>query len=1715
MSRYIRLLVVDVHRNTCRDSSNVLGAGENLIDMLQLIEFCGDYCIVLNGDNYGNSMYKEALDSETLHIIRRRGYDTIFDKKLSSFDVQARHALNLSKSAQTRSAFHTSKAIKDGTLCFLKSKQKQQQNNQQSQHHDRKKSLEIFCRSMDDVCHIVDYTSKSVFSEKVYNILKARLQKQFQVKKCISWFEKERICNAVLRQYHMANGDGVPGLLEGVAESVKLNTGMSPVVVLGSQGIGKSHSMAVLADFIETAGEEWVLISHFVGASTASKKVCSTLARMIFELMNIDEVTSNGLNAHDISNLLNCKNYPSLCTLFRVSFNQTANYLASLGKTLVILIDGIDQLEVGRLEWLPTIVPQNAQFVLSSFKSSPAMKLLWYRYGQLQTFDLDANPMPMMQLVSVLKNLMVQRGTFNEGELPEEKLLLSILQKHKRANLQYVRAVAWHIHRGMTRGQSVLGSDFPKTTRKLLEEEVHQADVDLREWFVRHVRNHGETLDAESLAKWVASSSELFASIMSAIWVSRILFSFDELTDLVLHVLNTLWTMKDKIDSENKLRPSPKLIVVTLVNSLGIHIGAGLKSGHLRKLGFVTTAMQDCIGNMFLKTPILRARAQGIMAAFCLNIGDPSATGTWFPLIVPSNDDESEKNEKLQGEGELYDIYHQWYSIESTTEKREGYTCAGAKTKRWRHAVIHVVEYQLAGHEVLGLRATLCNPWYLMARCQVAKMTPLGINDILTDFQRSLECLADPLYISLHCSIYIVNDSNTFENELHRMTDALTEFYQFVLHRQKELSRRPELCLQLALSEWMTHLPSNIVSSGNLAHRYALFSWKNKPIRPPRLTAHVGYCNPITSCAVSYPDTNFAFPGKLAAIGFQDGQISIINTLSGGTLFSLENEDTLGAQYRLNQSQNSDNRKGDYPLSIDTIAFSSDNRIIVGKQGGDILFWLLPSGDSFFRLPTTASTSFSMCGNLSSSSDMLLVGNESGYVSLWHIASPLNNLEDITLVSENYHGSNASITATACSSNSTFVISGSQAGVLIIWRIEQGGLNKNATIDSGYFSPITSLSFRSDGLRIAACSEGDPTVKVWDMHGSMSREMCVDNVGVSAVAWSDDMRTLVTVPVNGTELVVWDAESSGKITRLTGHHKPVSCIDFVWIPTSPETVMCSLLTGCDDCLVRFWNFSGMVPGATGRNMFLESDKQSLEKRVATVSEKGKTTTLLTELCDDNTYRLRTSLSGHNDSVLCCTTSLPIAERENFVNFTATGGKDGAVRLWSIPAGQHIATVMSKSGSSIHCIGISKDCSVLSFWEESGYLHVWKVTHRNTLTSTSSQITSEVILLWSVELTSANGSVVKTLTFDSDICHLICCKSDGYMCRFDVTTGKLVNSNTAKISKVSDEPENTAAKIKNHFVLDCTCNIEDGYIDIVDTAGVVRSYDLESLSSTGPGECLLSYKSSKDISNVLIGSWMDTENEQAHAVSVLNNSDSDNSDVRNISVTPGCGSITVKLLQASARCISFAVSTPPNWLAIGWDDGLVHICRIIGSGSISLIGSVVTPAPSKALSISESYNVNVEQQVKEGEEAEDDANSCSLCLVCGDISGNVCVFTTNVNKKASTKELQSASLEMKKSRATWKAMNVPECVTLFEDDGVDRSNIKRNAHGSEEPHSDDPELWNIDGTEVDYFAIYKSGGQLWYLQSRAKESLAKVPPKPIPGVPLNKKAIDSGRIFVGA
>eukprot|EP00931_Biecheleriopsis_adriatica_P016907 TRINITY_DN12313_c0_g1_i1.p1 TRINITY_DN12313_c0_g1~~TRINITY_DN12313_c0_g1_i1.p1 ORF type:complete len:620 (-),score=158.00 TRINITY_DN12313_c0_g1_i1:98-1909(-) len=81
---------------------------------------------------------------------------------------------------------------------------------------------------------------------------------------------------------------------------------------------------------------------------------------------------------------------------------------------------------------------------------------------------------------------------------------------------------------------------------------------------------------------------------------------------------------------------------------------------------------------------------------------------------------------------------------------------------------------------------------------------------------------------------------------------------------------------------------------------------------------------------------------------------------------------------------------------------------------------------------------------------------------------------------------------------------------------------------------------------------------------------------------------------------------------------------------------------------------------------------------------------------------------------------------------------------------------------------------------------------------------------------------------------------------------------------------------------------------------------------------------------------------------------------------------------------------------------------------------------------------------------------------------------------------------------------PPATAFVEEHEEDEENppIERNKNGCEEPHSARPKLYNINGTEVDWNATYKIGGQLWYLQCRLKEAVKAG--SPIAGYRMKKR-----------
>jgi hypothetical protein len=130
--------------------------------------------------------------------------------------------------------------------------------------------------------------------------------------------------------------------------------------IFGASGSGKSSLLTYFSRIQNLMNHESVIfISHFVGASYGSTNIRSTLMRLCSELKrSCPKITENIPEETE-----------KLQTMFRHFLEQ-----ACLFKTVVILIDGIDQFDFesypSALKWLPETLPQNARFIISAIDSS-------------------------------------------------------------------------------------------------------------------------------------------------------------------------------------------------------------------------------------------------------------------------------------------------------------------------------------------------------------------------------------------------------------------------------------------------------------------------------------------------------------------------------------------------------------------------------------------------------------------------------------------------------------------------------------------------------------------------------------------------------------------------------------------------------------------------------------------------------------------------------------------------------------------------------------------------------------------------------------------------------------------------------------------------------------------------------------------------------------------------------------------------------------------------------------------------------------------------------------------------------------------------------------------------------------------------------------------------------------------------------------------------
>jgi hypothetical protein len=255
------------------------------------------------------------------------------------------------------------------------------------------------------------YTSIEQFGEAIENYLLAQLDRLFPLADVPSPLERQRAAHATFRFHRLQKF--LPRLdvrseLIAVLERHVAETQLGPILLAGPSGQGKSALLADLAQHIETARPDWLILDHYTGADDANhleswaRRILETLHPRISHLVEgIPETPKDQKAALSSWIAMVCR-----------KSEQDAQLPAGSTK-LILILDAIDQNSDGgkQLDLLnPEVLGPDAVVVTSAADGTPAR-------NAASTFETILVP----PLTDVLKVQMVTDTLvrFNK-ELPPE-----------------------------------------------------------------------------------------------------------------------------------------------------------------------------------------------------------------------------------------------------------------------------------------------------------------------------------------------------------------------------------------------------------------------------------------------------------------------------------------------------------------------------------------------------------------------------------------------------------------------------------------------------------------------------------------------------------------------------------------------------------------------------------------------------------------------------------------------------------------------------------------------------------------------------------------------------------------------------------------------------------------------------------------------------------------------------------------------------------------------------------------------------------------------------------------------------------------------------------------------------------------------------------------------------------------------------------------------
>ncbi len=239
----------------------------------------------------------------------------------------------------------------------------------------------------------------------------------------------------------------------------------------------------------------------------------------------------------------------------------------------------------------------------------------------------------------------------------------------------------------------------------------------------------------------------------------------------------------------------------------------------------------------------------------------------------------------------------------------------------------------------------------------------------------------------------------------------------------------------------------------------------------------------------------------------------------------------------------------------------------------------------------------------------------------------------------------------------TVTISGIQAGDQIVTL-------------RGTFASITDMAWSPDGIRLAAASSYDFSIRIWEVASKrMVLGPLVHSHEAQSVAWEPNGQRLASGSIDET-IEIWDATTGRESIALRGNARTITSL--AW---GPEGVLAS---GSDDGNVRVWSpihdqESSVLPGHVGRAHSVSWSPEG--RRLASGGDDGKV-----RIWDPHTRKEVLTLEAHDQGRIHGQFGLirslawsPDGKR------LASAGLDGTLKVWEIADGGRIVARFTDGG----------------------------------------------------------------------------------------------------------------------------------------------------------------------------------------------------------------------------------------------------------------------------------------------------------------------------------------------------------------------------------------------------------------------------------------------------